>query len=184
MAWRLHKLRLLAGGFAFWLAAGAALAVLAAAVAPMALGYHTYTVRSGSMTPTIHTGDVIVSRTIEPRQARPGDIVTFHNPDYGDHLTTHRVRSMRLQGDQIRFLTRGDANSASERWSVEADGSIGRLSYRIPWVGYALARIGSGPGRVAMIMIPALILLALGLIRIWAPDRVGARPGRPAGETP
>lgn len=186
LPWRLHRMRLMGVGFATWLLGGLVFTLLAVVVAPMVLGFHTFTVRSGSMTPTIRTGDLIVTRTIAPSAARPGDIVTFHNPEFDGDLTTHRVRSMRADGDQLRFVTRGDANSASESWSVDADGSIGRLSYRVPLVGYALSRIGSEPGRLALVGLPALILLALGLMRIWTPSRVGAsrRLGtEPAGES-
>jgi len=56
---------------------------------------------------------------------------------------------------------------------VPADGSIGRVSYRIPKVGYALSWVDSGPARLALIAIPALLLLWAALVRIWRPS---ARP--------
>jgi signal peptidase len=149
--------------------------MLLAAVAPFAVGLKPYTVRSGSMEPTINTGDIVVTSTIQPAEARIGDIVTFKDPEGSDDLITHRVRAVRREGDRLDFITRGDANNNVERWSVPADGSIGTVIYRVPKLGYALASTGSGPGRIALIAIPALLLCGLGLIRIWSPDRVGAR---------
>lgn len=156
-----------------WMVGAFAACILVAAVAPMAIGMHTYTVRSGSMDPAIATGDVIVTRTISPQDAEVGDVVTFKDPEGSGSLITHRVRAIRRQGDDTAVVTRGDANNSFERWSVPSDGSIGSVSYRIPMLGRALAPLNSMPGKIGLIVIPALLLCAFGLIRIWAPERDG-----------
>ena len=139
----------------------------------MAVGMHTYTVRSGSMDPAIATGDVIVTKSISPTEARVGDVVTFVDPEGSGSLITHRVRAIRQQGDRTAVVTRGDANNAFERWSVPSDGSIGQVAYRIPMLGRALAPLSSTLGKAGLIVIPALLLCALGLRRIWTPEREG-----------
>lgn len=166
------------GTFTLWLAGGFVAAVLIAAVLPMAVGMHTYTVRSGSMDPAIATGDVVVVDSISPGDARVGDVITFNDPEGGDALITHRVRAMREHGETIGFITRGDANNSFERWSIPADGSIGQVSYRIPMLGRAINPLSAAPGRIGLIVVPALLLCAAGLFRIWAPGRAsgGAKP--------
>ncbi len=166
------------GTFTLWLAGGFVAAVLIAAVLPMAVGMHTYTVRSGSMDPAIATGDVVVVDSISPGDARVGDVITFKDPEGGDALITHRVRAMREHGETIGFITRGDANNSFERWSIPADGSIGQVSYRIPMLGRAINPLSAAPGRIGLIVVPALLLCAAGLFRIWAPGRAsgGAKP--------
>jgi signal peptidase len=176
LSWRLHKGRLLLGAGLSWFALALVFTTLLAAVAPFALGLKPYTVLSGSMEPTVDTGDIVVTSPIDASEAGVGDIVTFKDPEGSGDLITHRVRAVRREGDQLNFVTRGDANNNAERWSIPADGSIGTLDYRIPKLGYALAATGGGPGRIALIAIPALLLCGLGLIRIWSPERVGARP--------
>jgi signal peptidase len=173
LAWHLHKVRLQASAFAIWLAAGFVFTILLSTALPSAIGMRSFTVRSGSMSPAIETGDMVVARRIDPGSARPGDIVTFNNPQGGD-LTTHRVRSVRRAGDKYRFITRGDANNTSEDWSVVADGEIGQIAYRVPKLGFILSPTNSGRGRLLLIGIPALLLCALGLIRIWRPEQTGA----------
>jgi signal peptidase I len=175
LSWRLHKARVMLGAGLAWFALGLVFTFLLAAVAPFALGLKPYTVRSGSMQPTIDTGDIVVDTTIRPTEAGVGDIVTFKDSQRSGELITHRVRAVRRDGDQLDFVTRGDANNNVERWSVPANGSIGKVVYRVPKLGYALASTGSGPGRIALIAIPALLLCGLGLIRIWAPERLGAK---------
>jgi len=157
-----------------WIGLGLLFGTLFAAVAPQLGGYRSFTVRSGSMTPAIETGDVVVTKTISPLAARVGDVVTFVDPEGSGKLFSHRVQSVRAVGEEIAFVTRGDANTSTERWRVPGDGSVGRVAYRIPKIGYALSRIDSGPARLALIAIPALLLLWAALVRIWRPS---AQPG-------
>jgi len=153
-----------------WIGLGLLFGTLFAAVAPQLLGYRSFTVRSGSMTPAIETGDVVVTKPISPLAARVGDIVTFVDPEGTGKLFSHRVQSVRPVGDEVAFVTRGDANTSTEHWRVPAAGSIGRVAYRIPKIGYALSWVDSGPARLALIAIPALLLLWGALVRIWRPQ--------------
>ena len=163
---------------ALWVGLGLLFGTLAAAVAPQLVGFRSFTVRSGSMTPAIETGDVEVTQPISPLSARVGDIVTFVDPEGTGKLFSHRVQSVRVVGDEVAFVTRGDANTSTERWRVPVGGSIGRVVYRIPKVGYALAWVDSAPARLALIAIPALLLLWAALVRIWrpAPPPEASRP--------
>lgn len=179
LSWRWHVRRVRAGAALCWCVGGFCFALLLASVAPMAIGMRAYTVRSGSMTPAIRTGDIVVSEPISPTEAHVGDIVTFKDPSGSGRLITHRARAISAQGKVVRFVTRGDANNSFERWSVPMNGQIGRVVYRVPAIGYPLTWIGSGVGRIGLIVIPAIALLVLGLLRIWSPQTVGA--GRASG---
>jgi signal peptidase len=130
--------------------AGFAVGIALALAAPLAFDARPLVVLSGSMEPALGTGDVSVVRSIAPLDARPGDIVTFRDPDNAERLITHRVRAMRVQGDAVVFRTRGDANNVSEHWCVPATGEIGRVMYRIPKLGWVLSYARSkGAGRRA-----------------------------------
>jgi signal peptidase len=155
--------------FAIWIGVGLLAGTLVAAVAPQLAGFRSFTVRSGSMTPAIETGDVVVTAPISPLGAQVGDVVTFVDPEGTGKLFSHRVQSVRAVGGEVAFVTRGDANTSTERWRVPADGSIGRVAYWIPKVGYGLSWIDSAPARLALIAIPALLLLWTALARIWRP---------------
>lgn len=152
---------------AAWAAAALAGGLVLAAGAPAALGQRPMTVMSGSMQPAIHTGDVVVAEPIHPLEARIGDVVTFRAPDGSGRLITHRVRAMRARDGRVEFTTRGDANNAGERWSVAVAGEIGRVSLRVPKLGYAVAWIGTRDGRLLALIVPALLLGGLELRRIW-----------------
>ena len=150
-----------------WIAIGAALVILLAAAAPLAFGGRSMVVRSGSMSPTIRTGDVIAVRTIAPTEAKVGDIVTFQDPDGSGRLLVHRARAIQREGDQVAFTTQGDANTTQEHWRVPVNGTIGTVLYRVPKLGFAVVPINSDLGRIGLMIVPAL-LLAVSLLRgIW-----------------
>src|SRR5205823_12595783 len=94
---------------------------------------------SGSMEPVIHTGDIVVSKPVSPLDARPGDVVTFRDPDNSRRLITHRLRSLEVRGGTVYAVTKGDANNTVERWTVPIGARIGRVVLRLPRVGYGLA---------------------------------------------
>jgi signal peptidase I len=153
--------------FAAMTAAGFAIGIGLALALPLAFHARPLVVLSGSMEPALGTGDVSVVRTIAPLAARPGDVVTFRDPDDADRLITHRVRAMHVQGGVVVFRTRGDANSASERWQVSSREEIGRVAYRIPKLGWVLMYARSKGLFVLMLGGALALLLVLELTAIW-----------------
>jgi signal peptidase len=162
---------------AAWAALGFCVSMLAVVALPNAIGMRTFTVMSGSMTPSIRTGDVVIDQKISPLDARPGDVVTFSDPDGGKKLITHRVRSLHVAGGQVQVVTKGDANNSVERWTVPANGRIGRVQLRIPKIGYPLVYAHSRLGLIGLVAVPAFLLCLLELRRIWTaptPEKTGA----------
>jgi signal peptidase len=119
------------------------------------------------MEPAIATGDVVVNRPIAPLDARVGDVITFRDPGDASRFITHRVRHIRARDGRVAFVTKGDANNSTERWAVPVDGEIGRVDYRVPRLGYALFWTRGRYAKLGLITIPALLLGAMTLGRIW-----------------
>ena len=161
-----------------WTALGAGAALGGAVAGPIALGWRPLAVLSGSMAPTLQTGDEIVVRPVAPVALRVGDVVTFNDPSRGYVLVTHRVRDIRVAGATVHVVTRGDANDGSERWSVAAGARVGRVAYRVPRLGYVTVAAGTPLGRILLVVVPAILLGACEVWRLWRPrgePQVGAR---------
>jgi signal peptidase len=155
-----------AGTVLVWLAIGIAVGLTGALVLPSLFGYKALTVISGSMEPTLEVGSIVLDERIAPLDARPGDIVSFPDPSRGGRLVTHRLQKVRAEGGTAFMVTKGDANTAVERWSVPADGEIGRVVYHVPKIGYVRAFLTGPRARLALLA----IALALGvgvLIEVW-----------------
>jgi signal peptidase len=153
----------------------AAIIVATLSLATLA-GHRSFTVMSGSMEPAISTGDVVVTSQISPSEAKVGQVVSFRDPSGSKRLITHRIRRIRNDGRSFLFSTKGDANNTLERWSVPARGHIGRVWLRIPKIGYVLAKTRTPLGRIAMVVIPAVLLALLELWQIWRPVRRADAP--------
>jgi signal peptidase len=147
----------------------AALTLFAAVGVGRAFGYHALTVMSGSMEPHLRIGDVVVGRRTSVVWVRPGDVISFRDPVSGERILTHRVVRKRIDGANFRLVTRGDANTGVERWQIPVDGDIGSVSFRIPKLGYALVWLRGPFGRIGFVVLPALLLAAIVLARIWRP---------------
>ncbi|MDQ3740270.1 MAG: signal peptidase I [Actinomycetota bacterium] len=164
--------------FLAWFAIGIVCGLVALVTVPRAVGVTPLTVLTGSMEPALGVGDVVLSERVDPLRARPGEVVTFHDPSRGGELVTHRVESVRRDGPMVRFVTQGDANDVAERWSVPVDGTIGRAVLRVPKVGWVLHWAGSPAGKLGLIALPAALLVLLELGGL-----LGLRRPRPAEAT-
>ena len=97
---------------AVWTVLGFAVTIAVVAVAaPVALGWRPLAVLSGSMTPTLRTGDEVIVRPVRAESLRIGDVVTFPDPSRDGVLVTHRVRALRIVDGTAHVTTRGDAGS-------------------------------------------------------------------------
>jgi signal peptidase len=148
-------------------ALGLAIGLGVAMTWPVPFGGKALIEMSGSMSPTLEPGDIVVSRSISPLDAGVGDIVTFRDPTRDGRLISHRIRTIHVAGKRVSFATRGDANTTFERWSVDSSGRIGRVSYRIPKLGYALEWTNGRRGRLVLTVLLAGGLALLALCRIW-----------------
>jgi signal peptidase len=160
-----------ATGIAIWLLAGMAGGLVLAAGLPVLAGMRSFTIMSGSMRPALGVGDVVVTKPMVARDARPGDVITFKDPQHRSRMLTHRVTALHVAGDQVLIATKGDANNRAERWSTAADGRIGRVVYHLPLVGYALVWTHGRWARLLLVVVPALLLGFIELGRIWRPKR-------------
>lgn len=153
--------------FAVWASIGVVAALGLAVGGPVLVGGQPLIVRSGSMEPLIHTGDLVVVRTIAPDAIQIGDVVTFPHPDGSGRLLTHRVRDLAFESGIAHVTTKGDAVTGREQWDVPLHGSIGRVEYRVSKAGYVIAWFKSPAALLAAGVAAALALTAWVLAGIW-----------------
>ena len=149
--------------FALFAVIGVVVGLALLVTAPRLAGVTPFTILSGSMQPAYGVGDVVLDERVRPTDVRPGDVVTFSDPSREGATVTHRVERLTRIGDNVRFVTRGDANTASETWGVPANGAIGRVRMRVPKVGWALQWARSREGKLLLIAVPAALLALIEL---------------------
>lgn len=88
-------------------------------------------VATGSMEPQINVGDVvIVSKT--DRNLSEGDIIQFKKDG---KTVIHRIVSKRMVNDSMQYITKGDANNATDIGYVTDFDIIGKVSATVPKIG-------------------------------------------------
>ena len=113
--------------------------------------YHSYLVQSGSMEPTIMTGDVIF--VLAKESYVKNDVVTFKEND-------RRVVTHRIVGTQSgSFTTKGDANRTEDNGSVSPQNIIGKVFFIVPKLGYLVSFSRTLPGFIILIAVPSLLLI-------------------------
>jgi signal peptidase len=92
-------------------------------------------VASGSMSPALDVGDLVIVQGVPANEIKVGDIIVFDSPPLS-YSTIHRVVQIQNQSqNKIFFVSKGDAN-ADEDAPVSEDLVHGRVIYRIPILGY------------------------------------------------
>lgn len=97
-------------------------------------GYATLEVVSGSMEPTIRTGDLIIINQ-RKKEYQENDIVTF--VDVNGSFVTHRIVGMTNGG----YLTKGDANKSVDPGYVRKEKIVGTYVFKINKFGYVVKSI-------------------------------------------
>ena len=134
-------------------------------------GLRVYTVLSGSMEPTYHTGSLIYVRKVDPYTIQDGQPITFMLDQ--NTIATHRVVGI-VQDEEdatvIRFRTKGDANEAEDGSLVHYRNVIGTPVFSIPYLGYVAHYIQHPPGMYVAISAGAVLLLLVFLPDIFGDD--------------
>ena len=97
--------------------------------------YQALTIGSGSMSPAIEKGDVIILKGMkneEVRKIKKGDVLVYN---HDNKIIVHRVIKKSNNGETISFKTKGDYNNAKDSWTVKQEDVIGIVKFRIRWVG-------------------------------------------------
>jgi hypothetical protein len=153
--------------------------LLAWSLAPAVFGWHTTVVMSGSMSPRLTPGDVVVSRPVPTQQLKDGEILLVHDPDHPGGLRMHRLVATHPSG---MLTLRGDANRQADHTQVPKSAVMGVASLCIPTLGLPVYWLDSGDyGQLVVpVLLIALAIVGAGLYR--RPPRDAAAPEE-AGET-
>ncbi|MEM2921796.1 MAG: signal peptidase I [Candidatus Bathyarchaeia archaeon] len=134
-------------------------------------------VPSRSMEPTLNVGDLVIIQGVNPPEINVGTIIVFYVPEhYGEdaYRIVHRVVKVVQLENGLGFETKGDNNPVSDyfRWKYIPEAYvIGKVIYRIPYVGYLALKIREPIG---ITVIAFLIIL---LVALEYSDHKGKRGG-------
>jgi signal peptidase I len=118
-------------------------------------GWRAFVVHTGSMTPHIPSGDLVIDRP--PGPVHVGEVITFAKAP--GQYTTHRVAAITPQGIE----TKGDANPSNDFGYVTRSQVIGRVYAVIPFAGFVVVFCSHWQGVVGVVLLLWAIWLAWSL---------------------
>lgn len=127
---------------------------------PEIFNYKMYYVESGSMSPTIEVGSLIVVAEKEAENINISDIVTFKTEN--GTVVTHRL--VDIINDGTDYVMRGDANSTNDPVTLKKENIIGSVALAIPYLGFFLSVLRTKQGIVGLVIVTSIIILSINLI--------------------
>lgn len=104
--------------------------------------YYAVTIGSGSMTPNINKGDVVIVKTMKKendyKEIKKGDVLVY---DYDGKIIVHRVVEIKKLNEKTYYLTKGDYNISNDNYLVSNADVIGTVSFRIRYIGYPTVQL-------------------------------------------
>ena len=143
--------------------------VVVASAFPIKGNIQIKVVESGSMEPAIKVGSVALIKPVSSYKI--GDIITFEgnfkNAKGQKVPTTHRIIEMRVDRGNPIYITKGDANEEPDSKEIPQSQVIGKVYLAIPYLGYAIAAARTTYGFLALVIIPAAIVVWDQSGKIW-----------------
>jgi len=109
-----------------------------------------YTVMSGSMSPTLYPGDLVIVKVIKPEEIKVGDVLTV-KPE--ETVYTHRVVE-KLEGETYFFRLKGDANEEPDPRLIESSQIVGKVFFIFPF-----SHLYTPYGFAAALLVPAALII-------------------------
>ncbi len=129
-------------------------------------------VQSGSMEPKLKLGSVILvlpkkQEIISPVGFLPkfqkGEIISYLA---GKETVTHRIVSLEKIDGKIFYQTKGDANQGADVEKIPEEKVLGKVAFSLPYLGYFISFAKTQMGFIALIIIPATIIVYSEILKI------------------
>jgi len=143
------------------------LGLLSLVVGPRLYPFEAFYVRSGSMSPAIPVGALVVATRASAGDLLPGDVIVFHRPDQPKMLVVHRIAAVEESPSGRVFVTKGDANAGPDGWQIPASGDGWQARYSISRAGFVVGWLHAAVSRRGWLATLAIFAAVSSLIVIW-----------------
>lgn len=136
---------------------------------PSFLGVKLFIVETDSMKPVFDGGDLIVTKKVDPKTLEVGDVISFTE---GRVVVTHRIENVEQKGDEIYFVTKGDANNSIDIHPISENNVESIYWFKIKRLGKFAMFMQTPSGMLVFIGIPLLGFIARDVLRYREKERI------------
>ena len=129
---------------------------------PDAFGFKPFIVLSGSMEPNIMTGDLVLTREVDPASLQVGDVIAFRE---GQSVITHRIIETQQVDGQRQFVTKGDNNNTQDSRLVPYSAVEGKYLLRIGGLGDFAMFLQTPLGLILFVGVPLVGFIIYDILR-------------------
>ena len=129
---------------------------------PDFLGYKPFIVLSGSMEPSIMTGDMVFVKETDPDSLKVGDVIAYKS---GSAVVTHRIVEVKSENGEPRYVTQGDANNAADQSLVKPADVEGIYQRRVAGAGNLAMFMQTTTGMILFVVCPLVLFVLWDVIR-------------------
>lgn len=124
-----------------------------------------YTILTTSMVPTIDAGDIVITYKNDNNIYNNGDIITFVREGSSTPIT-HRVIDVSIVNDEYFYQTQGDHNATADTMLVSANNVIGRVTVKLPKLGYLQQFLVTKVGWITAIVLPCMAIVIYDILKV------------------
>lgn len=164
--------------------AATAVAVAVLIVIPRAVDGVAMTVLTGSMSPQIPVGSIVVDRPVDPVRLKVGDVAAYQKAAGVDTYITHRVAAVHTDTTPITFTFKGDANRVADLDPVPATAIRGQVWFHVPYLGTVRDALQSHGMRGLVLAVVLVLLGGYSVSQLYGGVRQGLRARRSRRQPP
>ena len=128
-------------------------------------GYKAYKITSSSMEPSIHTGDIVITKKPKEKEdVKEGDVVSLLNDG---EIITHRIINISEVNGNTQYVTKGDNNNVEDLHRIVFEDIQGVVIITIPYLGNILSFLENQ----IFLLIVILIILLMYLYKITKEEK-------------
>ena len=157
----------------FWVSTVSLVLAIALVAVPRVFGMELRAIITGSMTPDIPVGSLVVIVPTKAEDIKVGDDISFVNA--GDKVVTHRV--VEIDRENNEFITWGIANPPNALDAPnQYENIIGVVRFHVPFLGRPFTWFSATHGKIITITAIAAIYILSAMVGIWTKKEKENKP--------
>lgn len=138
---------------------------------PDIVGYKPFIVLTGSMEPSIKSGDLVIVKEINPEELKEEDIIAFRHTKE-DVVLIHRIVGKETKEETTILKTKGDNNNTEDKFEVEYKNIEGIYLVKFDQLGTIAMFIRSPEGLAISILSIVTIFFLWQLIKSLKREKI------------
>ena len=151
----MKPLKIIYYGFLILIGAFALLLILS--LFPVTGNYKLMVVQSESMKPAMPMGSLVLMKPVSDYKV--GDVISFTQVNKTKTPISHRIQEIKVVNGETFYITKGDANEEPDARDIKKGDIMGKVMITFPYLGYAVTFAKKPLGFLALVIIPAAIII-------------------------